>query len=794
MKSNLFRKLTLRTIKANIRQFLSVILIVLLSTMLLSGFITNSSTLDSSINKYFEETNLADLWLFTDGVNVSDEQFLIDNKISFNKRLYLETSAKIEEKKIQNTTKIYVLDSKSILNNGSAISEPYLEAGLAGCLIDKNVAKDRGIEIGFDEIEFSYTLSTEIAGQQVEVPINMKFIITGTMSLDECADTYSSWPVFIDDELFLDAYHSAIISAADELGMHLTSSMASEMFTLPVNQILIKTNSVSETKDLIENYYKTSDSNLFYIFDRNQIESVVLLNAEIEQSRKMIYVFPIIFVIVSILIILTTIDQLVIQERTRIGTLKSIGIPDKRVLYQYSRYGAVLCLIGSVIGIILGVIIIPNIMFIKYNLVYSLPSDFIKLNIPFVWLIVVLVTMVMMGFIVALSACFKILHKKPVECLKQDIGNTAKIKGKIRKNSKKLPLSIRMAARNLKLKPVRAVMVTIGIAGCMALLLCGFGIGNTLTHSINSDLGNTFKYDISSTYLESNRDKFFAELNENKNIEFYEEVDIFYVETMNGKNVKNISLYKIQEQSKLTDIKISSGEAWISKAIADNLKANIGSIISVSSGGKTTSVKVTNIIETSIINGVFVADDLGFNTELASHGVWIKSNDISKEMLDKLNSLNGTDGASSMQQLKDSAFSKVSSIDLMTTTLETFAILLAVIVLFNLIFLIIKERVRELATLKVIGVGLFNILLTIFFEVLFMAIFGSILGMILGYPLLMLVLFINKVEIVNYLYYLSPLSYIWALLIIFLTIVVVTALCIVRVRRINMIESLKSVE
>lgn len=806
MKLRLFRRLTARTIKTNFKQFLSVILIVLLSTMLLSGFITNSRTLGSSIENYFNDTNLADIWVYASEISEDDENFLKENDIKFNKRLSFDVSGRIDSKKIQNNTKLFVIDKQSVLGSGCAISEPVIEKEIysdAKCYIDKNVAKDKGIEIGYDELEFTYTYQFAILGSYIPIDINLKFLITGTMSLDECADTYSSWPVVIDETYFLSTVNAAIedlIEGNSPYKSYLNAvgkTVDDVKFSkVPCNQILIDTNDAAKTTDLIKNYYAekyAEDSPLLYILDRNSIESVVLLNSEIEQSRKMIFVFPIIFVIVAILVILTTIDQLIVQERTRIGTLKSIGIPDNEILLQYSKYGAVLCLIGSVIGIILGVLVIPKIMFIKYNLVYSLPSEYIKLDIPIWWLLLVLFAMVLLGFLVALSSCKGILHKRPIECLRQDIGHTTKLKGKTSKN-KKLPLSIKMASRNIRLKPARTIMATIGIAGCMALLLCGFGIGDTLTYSLNKDLGETFYYDIYSTYSSANESDFLSYLDGEEKIENYEKVDKFYVEASANQSKKTITLYQIVKDSKFTSIQIKDDEVWLTKAYADELKIGVGDTFDVSAGGVTKQLKLTNIIETSALNGVFVGSDCGFNAQLATKGVWIKSNDVSDEFVEVLNEKNGTDGAYSLLQMRDNVFQKVSSIDLMTTTLKTFAILLAVIVLFNLIILIIKERVRELATLKVLGTGIFSITLTIFFEVLFMAVLGTAVGMALGYPLLVLVLVINKVEIINFLYHINPLSFLLSILIIFATISLVSLLCTIKVKKIDMIESLKSVE
>ncbi len=776
MINKIFRKLTTRSIRSNLKQFLSVIFIVLLCTMLLSGFITNSATLNSSISHYFEDTNLADTWLFVDGVKKEDEEYFSSLKSNgdikdFAKRFYLETSVRFQDLEIQNNAKIYVGDGK--------ISNPFIESGKIekgyGCLIDKNVAKDKKIQFGVDRISITYDASKF----GIATPLELEFVITGTMSLDECADTYSSWPFYFDENYFLNGLNYALTKAGSVV----------KLSKIPYNQILLKANNVESLNNKIESYYSMAESNLVYMLGREQIESVVLLSSEISQSKKMIYVFPVIFLIVSILVIVTTIDQLVLQEKSKIGTLKSIGIPDKKILNYYSKYGGVLCFIGSIVGIILGMLIIPKIMFIKYNLVYSLPPDYINLKIPFFWLLLVLVGMTTLGYLVSLIVCHKILHKKPIECLRQDININVKLKSKNKKN--KLPLSVKMAARNVKLKPVRTVMATIGIAGCVALLLCGFGINDTLNHSINNDFGKVLKYDITSTYTKAD---FLDNLNRLDGLEFYEKQDKYYAELNANDNFKNTSLFVIEPHSKLSGIFLEVGEVCLSRSIASELKVSVNDSVNVSVGGKLLSLKITKLIDTSATNGIFVAQDLEISDIFATKGVWIKCLNPSAEAVAYVNSINGTDSAYSMNAVKERIMQQISSIDLMTATLKTFAILLAIIVLLNLIFLIVKERIREIATLKVIGTNIFTITLSLFFEILFMATLGTAVGMCFGYPLLVLVLKINRVEIMNFLYHLTFPSFVLTFLIVFATIVATTALCLIKVKKVNMIESLKSVE
>ncbi len=775
--NKLFRKLTFRTIKSNLKQFASVILIVFLGVMLLSGFIANSYSFKKNISNYFDETNLAKTWLYVSGVTDDDRKFFESENIEYDERLYLEVSTSISGKPATNSAKIYVGKGK--------ISTPYIESGIIGCLIDKNVMKNHGIKPTFDSINFS--VPNEMFGE-----IDLSFSISGSMCLDECADTYSSWPVFIEEELFLNKLNSKLSEIQTEL--NIPANEQKKLTEVPYNQILLKTDDEA-TISKIKNYYAAGEneedtSKLLYVFDGDSVESVVLLNSEISQSRKMIYVFPIIFLVVSILVILTTIDQLVLQERQKIGTLKSIGISDRKILRHYSLYGGVLCFVGALFGLVLGVVIIPRIMFIKYDLVYSIPSDFVRFRVPFLWVLLVLILVVAMGYFVSLLSCHKILHKKPIECLRYDLKVDSKTLTKNKGKFKKLPLPIKMASRNIRIKPMRTLMATIGIAGCVALLLCGFGIGDTLKHSIKNDLGKVFKYDVTTTYVSSDFEENLKKTNGLKNYELY---DQYYGSAVFGSKTKNTNVFKIPENSAFTTIKLKGNEVFISKSVADDLGVKVGDEVVATIGGITEKFKVTSIGKTCVVNGIFTAKNLAYEESYATKHAWISCTNA-KLVAEQVNKINGTNSALSMEEFKDGAENKISAIDLMTNTLKFFAIMLAIIVLLNLIFLILKERVKELATLKVLGQDMFHITLSIYFEILFMSLIGLVFGMCLGYPLMVLVLKVNRVQVFNFLYYISPLSFVWTTLIVLATQVVITALCFVKVKKVNMIESLKSVE
>ncbi|MBR7172612.1 MAG: ABC transporter permease [Clostridia bacterium] len=783
--NKVLKKLRSRNIKGNIKQFLSVIFIVLLATMLFSGFMTNSHTLNSSIDNYFEKTNLADLWVHTDKVTEEDEKFLIDNDIEFNKRFYFEAVAEIKSLKITNAVKVYVCKAE-ISEPYSGICNPYIESGKAsagyGCLLDKNVAKNNDIRAGLESILFSCTF--DVNGEPLTLDFEER--LTGTMSLDECADSYATWSLVIEEEMFLSHIKEKLMKV---------DGVDYENFEIPYNQLLIKTDDVQKTKELLKDYYlnESTESELLYLFGRESIESVKLLTQEVRQSRKMIYVFPIIFLIVAVLIILTTIDQLIIQERKRIGILKCAGVPNKKILKHYSKYGSSLCFFGSVVGTILGVLLIPEIMFSRYGAIYSIPEEYVKLQIPVWWLVLMVVTMVVLGYVVSLSRCYSILNKNPIECLKYDqLGSSRKLKKKNKnKYFKKLPISLKMAIRNIQIKPLRTVMATIGITGCVALLVAGFGIGDTLSKSVSNDYGRLFKYDVSTTY---NTENFKEKLAEDERISYVEDYSKVFVELEFGEKRQDIYLYSIQKDSKISKIKLQTGDVCISKSTAKSLGVGIGDEINIRVAEKEQKLKITKLVETTILNGLYVCDDYDFADEFVSRGVFIKCDSDASDVAEFVNNINGTNTAKTMKEERANIEERIMSTSAMTTTIKIFAVLLAVVVLLNLVFLIVKERNIELATLKVMGLDSWQVSISVILEVSFMAAIGIILGLFAGYPLMLWILAVNKIQIINYVSTISFLSFFASILIVLITIFAVLVVCYLRIRKINMAESLKRID
>lgn len=790
MVNNLLSRLLFRELKKNAVSYLAMFLIVLLAVTLFLGFLSNSLTLDKRAELYYEQTNLADLIVQTTALTDEDREYLESVEgADVEYRTYSDGSF-MAEGKDQQTAELYLYDG--------SINQAYVTDGYAGFLIDARIAELYGYEIG-DIVTVEITSYKSILSAY-GLPYELEFKITGLAHFVDRVNIYSVSAVYVTTETFVNALLESANYPSDYAAYIKTyiSSMQ--------NQALILCEDAAALKTEIQDYFAAStDSNLLFVYDRDTMESVVTIDSEVDQSLSMIYVFPVIFFVVALLVVMSTISRLILRERTNIGTMKALGITDGKIIFHYAVLSAVVTLFGCIAGAVIGPLIVPNVMSIKYTLMFSMPELCgIAVSIP--WTLLTIAFVCLCSMAIAIWASRSVIREMPAECMRprKIEYSSRKNKSKEQKTGKeeKSPekvvshtaLSCRMAVRNIRINWGRAIMTIIGVAGCSALLLTSFGIGDTLAQSVENDLGSAFTYDVSTSCSSSNKDGVYNLLDSLKNsgdISTYEKVCTYNISLSD--TGETFSVYVFENDTAMTTT-TAEGIA-ISQNKADDLGLSVGDEISFSVGGKTVIYTIQAVVQTSLLNGLFMEEGQNaFDGEAyCSESVWVKT-DNPQTVKDKLNEVNGTLDAQTMDERIDEVNSLISSTNTMKYTLMVFAILLSVVVLYNLSLLNLKERTRDMATLKVLGYTHFQIALSLVLEIMLLTIIGIALGCVLGYPLLWLVMTINEISVIAFIITLNPLSYVYSVLIAAGTAAVINVIFGFMITRIDMTESLKSVE
>lgn len=793
-------KLTFRELKKNWFQYLSMFVITVLAVTLFLGFISNKLTLEKRAELYYKESNLADLVVQTSGFASSDREYL--GNLGAEYRIFSDGSFKKEGKNPE-TAKIFVSDGE--------INKPYLTEraeGREGVCIDARIAALRGYSIGDKVTVEMTTLKTAfeetakslfaygVSG--VKEPV-FEFEIVGLMHSVEVVNIYSCSPVYVSPAAFeraLEALFFEGVTLPEGVSAGFVASLMASGFQ---TQALIRTDGdVRALKGGIwEEFAKKEVSNLIVVLDHDTMEAVVTIDGEVEQSDNMIYIFPVIFFLVSILVIMSSISRLILRERTSIGTFKALGLSNARIVWHYAMLSAVITLFGCLLGALIGPLIVPTVMNIKYRLTFSMPM-LSGVVYSALWTLGTTAVVCLLSILIGVWASRSVIKENPAECMRpKQVAYHPHVSKKQSsgKAGNHVALSFRMAIRNIRINWGRSLMTIVGVMGCSALLVTSFGIGDTMQSSIDNDYRSLFYYDVFAPYSEVAAARADALL-ESGNIERLETVETYVVTAVSGEKRQDISLYVVAENSQMTKIIAPEKTNALSNVIAEILGVKAGDTVTFMMGGGSVSYTVGQITETSFSNGFYTTQNKfteELNVPATSRTLWIKSPEADG-VRDQINEAVGVEVAKTLQDRIDEVENIISSTNMMKYTLMVFAVLLSVVVLYNLSLLNVKERSRDMATLKVLGFTDFQVALSLFAEIFILTIIGTAVGCVFGYPLMYLVMKLNEVAAMAFVYSIEFVSYIYSVLVSIGTCIVINCMFGLLISRINMTESLKSVE
>lgn len=830
----LLNKMLLRSFKKAWAQFLAVIAIGAIAVTLFVGLLANANSFENRVNEVYSEGNLASLWVTTTKYDQKDQaaiSSLLNDEEEMEGRLYVPATA--------GSKSVYLVVAKET----PKISKPYGELNLSSkstdayyTYMDKELANETQAVLSDafrldDVVPFYFSLASygidEIAsyldsyvkdgGSNIFKSDKLSFnaTVTGFMSNPEnvTKSSYNTSIVLMSDAMFKEGITKVIDDNFNELGKKLIStalkqligfnSLDSDTLTNP-NQYLITVkdeNRVSELKTKINDYFQSKEENNLYLTtSRSEMPFYVTLNNDVTQARQFTFVFPFVFFAVALLVILTTLSQRVLQERSQIGTMKAIGIKKSQIYFHYMRLTSLLVGIGILIGEILGPIIIPRILGEKYSILYSLPA--MKYTFPILEGILTAIAFLGVASLVTFLICHKEVSLKPVDSMRPE---PPKLKFKhIRKMKKGKvgAISLRMAFRNIRINKVKSLMVIIGVMGCTALLSCGFGIEDTIDNGISHDLSLFYDTDLNVTY--KNAVSYEDATNTLLSYEGIKEVEPYLATTtttykIDGAQVET-NLRIMQKDGEAVKLDFNHDEVAITQKVAKKGNISVGDTINFQYNNINYEAKVALIEDAFVYHGIYCYTDASFFKDVTSFTyttAYVKLDDGAnpkalKETLEEKCEIvqSATTSEDREAQIQDI----MSGVKVMTNAVKVFAILLAIVVLYNLALMNFKERTRDIATLKVLGFSRTEIALSLMFETMSLTAIGVIFGLALGYPFLLAVLGTNIVELVEYLYSITILSYVLSFVLTFVVAFLVNIILVQRTKKVLMVESLKSVE
>ncbi len=825
------------------KQFASIIAMGGIAMTLFVGLLSNAQSLSNRVDEFYASGNLPDLWVLTkeyvpdleeglrfadvleDGDQV-DSRFQITGKVNSSTCYGAIVSSMpslskpvevLREEKREDGEFFYI--DEGISSTGASNADKDMEAGKQVTLSFQIGGYVDGFSSLIDalyETNPSYFISKQKKDELREGSFTCKAEVTGVMTFPENIQSakYYSSTYLMSKGLFRSSFHEGLLSYFSEEGRELVETYLGIDLDAPSspssfpsdNELLIKLKDSGKTKqkeEAIKKYFSEHEtfgkSALSQILDRSLNPWSSSVETEVLEATQLTFVFPFVFFFVALLVILTTLSQIILKERTQIGTMKAIGLSKGQIYLHYFFLTFILVSIGTLIGFVAGPLIIPSIMGMKYGILYTLPARKLFVFPTLEALIAYLVFAAS-----SILVCFLVIHKEislsPSESMRNETISFKKKKKESGKKKTPAKLSLSMAFRNIRVDKLKSAMVVAGVFGCTALLLCGFGIEDTLDKGISNDL-NLF-YSSSLTFAYSSPRKGDSDLKTiNEDIVDVDQYGSYLTTAQyNGKSLSTTLRLFNDEHPYFKAELPEKGKIAISYKLTEELGVKEGDTLTFTYSSQTLDVVVGTVYKAFAVNGVFgLFNDPLFSSiaETTYTGGWAQiregasANSVKEALTDEVSYLSSV---RTQQDTVDQINSVMNGIRIMTNAVKVFAILLALVVLYNLALLNFRQRNRDIATLKVLGFSKYEIALSLILETMSLTCLGIFLGFFAGYPFMYAVLFVNRVPLVQFMYTVAPLSYLYAFLLTFLSSFLVNLYLSLLTGKVKMVESLKSVE
>ena len=496
----------------------------------------------------------------------------------------------------------------------------------------------------------------------------------------------------------------------------------------------------------------------WYVLDRYSNTGYNSFIQDTESIENISKVFPIVFFMVALLISLTSMTRMVEEQRTQIGTLKALGYNKLQIASKYVIYAGLACVIGGVLGMSVGFVLLPQIIWTMYQMMYQMTDNIhISFNIIIGGMGLLLICVYIIG--ATIYAVLKELVQTPSTLMRPKAPKMGKrvLLEKIPFIWKRLSFSQKVTVRNIFRYKKRFLMTIIGILGCTALIVVGFGVRDSIRCIMPNQFEKVFNYDmqigLKNGLEDEQKQKYIISLQEKTELEKVVETYMTSNIAKNQENEEDVQIIvpkepkDLDEVINLTDVKtgekvqLEENAICLTDKVAELLNVKQGDTITLKdSKDKERQVKISNIVENYVYHYVYMSrityENLygeNYNTNI----LFTKNNNLSEEQETNLATeiMNQSEVASisrnsSIMNLLDDT---MKSLNYVVIILIVSAGLLAFVVLYNLSNVNISERIRELATIKVLGFYDKEVYSYVTRETVILTAIGIVLGLIGGY-------------------------------------------------------------
>ena len=571
---------------------------------------------------------------------------------------------------------------------------------------------------------------------------------------------------------------------------------------------------LEEARLLLEDALDTinsMDESSVYVLDRNSNVGYGSLNSASDIVFGVSKVLPAFFLLVAALVCITTMTRMIDEERTQIGTLKALGYSNGAIISKYLMYAGSGAVVGCGLGVTTGSMAFPSILWEAYKIMLYITPDLV---LRFNWLLCIAVVAVYTAVMLFVTwyCCRQALEEEPAELIRPkapDVGK--KIFMEYLPIWNKISFLNKVTIRNIFRYKQRLAMMLVGIGGCTALLLTGFGLRDSIVNVVDFQFENITVYDLTVYFSEAQTEEQqnrFVKLTDEcaENVMFYNQTS---AELEHGGRVKEIYLITAEaDVQEFINFEVDQeplpmpgvNEVLLTVGVAENIGIEVGDhILMRNADMEQLELTVSGIYDNHVDNyAVIIPETIenqwGRPAEKQMAMVQVSEGQDVFEASTVIANLSDVQNVTVSQDLADLVGSMMEALDLVVWVIVFCAGLLAVTVLYNLTNININERIREIATIKVLGFNASETAAYVFKENLSLTVIGAGFGLGLGYLLLIFVMSQIKIDMVWFKALIMSQSYVWSVALTLLAACIVNFVFYFKLEKINMAEALKSVE
>lgn len=557
----------------------------------------------------------------------------------------------------------------------------------------------------------------------------------------------------------------------------------------------------------------------WYIYDRSHLPEYSGYGDNADRMKAIGEVFPLIFFLVAALISLTTMTRMVEEERTLIGTLKALGYSKKSIAAKYLGYAVLATLTGGIFGVMIGEKILPYIIITAYKIMYRhLPDVEIPYNLYYG--VLACVAALLCTVAATIFSCMKELKEQAAELMRPPAPKQGKrvFLEYIPFLWKRLNFTWKSTVRNLMRYKKRFFMTIFGIGGCMGLMLVGFGLKDSISSIVPLQYEDIQLYDgnviLQSDVTMQEKQEVYEALEKNSQVvataeDLLQKITIEHdgvskeVYLNVPENVEKFSDFVVlQDRTTKEKYQLTDKGAVLTEKMAKELGVSAGDIVTIKEENeKERTVKISQICENYMSHYLYMTPAVykaAYGKEPEYNSIYYRTEGRTTKEAESVGEaalkLDGALSVSYTTELRQQVDDMLQSLDIVIVVLIISAGMLAFVVLYNLNNINITERKRELATLKVLGFYDKEVTEYVYRENILLTLIGSVFGMLLGKILHRFIIVTVEIDSVMFGRNINTISFVYAFLLTVVFSLFVNGVMYFKLKKINMVESLKSVE